>query len=114
MAMCMRQAAAMRKKVGKARTLSRREVPQCRMTTQRSGVTELPRRKDKNMNYVGLTDDPEERKTPHGNPSDWWQHSLTTERMLVLKPEKGVNGGDSPKITIFEIRFLKKVLDTLP
>jgi len=31
------------------------------------------------MKYVGLTDDPKRRKTEHGNPSDWWQRSFSTE-----------------------------------
>ena len=32
------------------------------------------------MKYVGLTDDPQSRKAAHGNPSDWWQRSFSTER----------------------------------
>ena len=32
------------------------------------------------MKYVGLTDDPETRKEAHGNPSDWWQRSFSTEK----------------------------------
>lgn len=31
------------------------------------------------MKYLGLTDNPEERKAAHGNPSDWWQRSFTAE-----------------------------------
>lgn len=31
------------------------------------------------MKYVGLTDDPKARKVEHGNPSDWWQRSFSTE-----------------------------------
>jgi len=31
------------------------------------------------MKYVGLTDDPQERKQAHGNPADWWQRSFSTE-----------------------------------
>lgn len=30
--------------------------------------------------YVGLTDDPDRRKSEHGNPTDWWQRSFSTER----------------------------------
>lgn len=29
--------------------------------------------------YAGLTDDPERRKKEHGNPTDWWQRSFSTE-----------------------------------
>ena len=31
------------------------------------------------MKYVGLTDDPVNRKQKHGDPSDWWQKSFPTE-----------------------------------
>ena len=31
------------------------------------------------MKYVGLTDDPQERKQAHGTPPDWWQRSFSTE-----------------------------------
>jgi predicted GIY-YIG superfamily endonuclease len=29
--------------------------------------------------YVGLTDDPDRRKTEHGNPADWQQTRFTSE-----------------------------------
>lgn len=53
------------------------------------------------MKYVGLTDDPKNRKTEHGNPSDWWQRSFATERearqwekdMLAKPGNKGGTGG---------------------
>lgn len=32
------------------------------------------------MRYVGLTDNPETRKQQHGNPSDWWVRSFTSEK----------------------------------
>ena len=31
------------------------------------------------MKYVGLTDNPEERRRAHGNPPDWWQRAFSTE-----------------------------------
>lgn len=31
------------------------------------------------MKYVGLTDDPQQRREDHGNPTDWWQRSFDTE-----------------------------------
>jgi hypothetical protein len=37
-------------------------------------------RREKNMMYVGLTDDPQERKKAHGSPSDWSPRSFSTER----------------------------------
>lgn len=54
------------------------------------------------MKYVGLTDDPEARKAAHGNPSDWWQKSFSTERearqwekdMLEKPGFKGAPGGE--------------------
>jgi len=53
------------------------------------------------MKYVGLTDTPNERKAAHGNPSDWWQRTFTTERearqwekdMLAKSGYKGGTGG---------------------
>jgi len=32
------------------------------------------------VKYVGLTDDPVTRKQQHGNPSDWWQRTFSTEK----------------------------------
>ena len=54
------------------------------------------------MKYVGLTDDPAERKIAHGSPSDWWQRSFSTERearqwekeMLAKVGYKGGPGGE--------------------
>lgn len=54
------------------------------------------------MKYVGLTDDPEERKIAHGSPADWWQRSFSTEREarqwekeMLAKPDyKGGPGGE--------------------
>ncbi len=50
------------------------------------------------MKYVGLTDDPVRRQAEHGNPSDWWQKSFTTEaearqweKDMLAKP--GYTGG---------------------
>ncbi len=31
------------------------------------------------MKYAGLTDNPARRRQEHGNPSDWWQRTFTTE-----------------------------------
>jgi hypothetical protein len=53
------------------------------------------------MKYVGLTDDPDERKKAHGYPSDWWQRSFSTEKEarqwekeMAAKPGyKGAGGG---------------------
>ena len=54
------------------------------------------------MKYVGLTDDPEERKKAHGNPADWWQRSFSTEtearkweKEMLAKP--GYRGGTGGK-----------------
>jgi hypothetical protein len=63
-------------------------VPECRM--------------EKNMKYVGLTDDPVERKKAHSSPSDWSQRSFSTEReernwekeMLGKPGYKGGPGGE--------------------
>ncbi|MFH1219515.1 MAG: hypothetical protein V1694_03570 [Candidatus Eisenbacteria bacterium] len=53
---------------------------------------------EEQMKYVGLTDDPGQRKIAHGNPSDWWQRYFSTEkeardweRDMVAKP--GYTGG---------------------
>ena len=54
------------------------------------------------MKYVGLTDDPESRKEAHGNPSDWWQRSFSTETearqwekdMLARPGYTGGTGGE--------------------
>lgn len=54
------------------------------------------------MKYVGLTDDPERRMQEHGNPSDWWQRSFSTETdarnwekgMLAKPGYKGDTGGE--------------------
>ncbi len=50
------------------------------------------------MKYAGLTDDPETRKTAHGNPTDWWQHRFDNEKEarqwekdMLAKP--GYTGG---------------------
>jgi hypothetical protein len=50
------------------------------------------------MKYVGLTDDPEDRKAAHGNPVDWWQCEFATEskargweKAMLAKP--GYTGG---------------------
>ena len=32
------------------------------------------------MKYVGLTDDPETRKSAHGDPAGWWQRSFSNEK----------------------------------
>lgn len=53
------------------------------------------------MKYVGLTDNPEERKQQHGNPPDWWQRSFYKEnearewekRMLSQNGYEGGTGG---------------------
>lgn len=53
------------------------------------------------MKYVGLTDDPVTRKQQHGNPTDWWQRSFSTEKeardweksMLSQPGYKGNPGG---------------------
>ena len=54
------------------------------------------------MKYVGLSDDPEERKIAHGNPSDWWQRTFSTEaearsweKDMLNKP--GYEGGPGGK-----------------
>ena len=57
------------------------------------------------MKYVGLTDDPETRKQQHGNPSDWWQKSFSSEEearkwesdMLNQQGYKGGTGGSGWK-----------------
>lgn len=51
--------------------------------------------------YVGLTDDPNRRKTEHGNPTDWWQKGpFSTEREardwekdMLSKGYRGDTGG---------------------
>ncbi len=50
------------------------------------------------MKYVGLTDDLEERKTAHGNPSDWWHRTFTSDReakawLEELSAQPGYTGG---------------------
>jgi hypothetical protein len=53
------------------------------------------------MKYVGLTDDPGERKQAHGSPSDWAQRAFSSERearqwekeMLAKPAYKGGPGG---------------------
>jgi hypothetical protein len=53
------------------------------------------------MKYVGLTDNPQQRKQEHGNPPDWWQRSFNTEKeardwekdMLSKSGYKGNPGG---------------------
>ena len=57
------------------------------------------------MKYVGLTDNPSRRRIEHGNPSDWWQRSFSTERearnwekeMLAKPGYTGGTGGDGWK-----------------
>ncbi len=57
------------------------------------------------MKYVGLTDNPTERKKAHGNPSDWSQRSFTSEKeardwekqMLSQPGYKGGIGGEGWK-----------------
>ena len=57
------------------------------------------------MKYVGLTNDPERRKEEHGNPSDWWTRTFSTEtgarewekKMLEKPGYKGGPGGDGWK-----------------
>ncbi len=54
------------------------------------------------MKYVGLTDNLERRKNEHGNPSDWWQCSFSSEhearaweKAMLNKPGyTGGTGGD--------------------
>ncbi len=54
------------------------------------------------MKYVGLTDDPRQRKQEHGNPSDWSQRSFSSESearaweksMLAQPGYKGGPGGE--------------------
>ncbi len=52
------------------------------------------------MRYAGLTDDPDTRKQAHGNPSDWWQRSFSTEnearkweKDMLARGYKGDTGG---------------------
>ncbi len=53
------------------------------------------------MYYVGLTDDPEQRRKAHGNPPDWHQFPFSTEaaaraweKAELAKPERmGGPGG---------------------
>ncbi len=53
------------------------------------------------MKYVGLTDDPQERKQAHGNPNDWHQQRFDSEpaarawekEMLAKPGYKGNPGG---------------------
>lgn len=52
------------------------------------------------MKYVGLTDDPVQRKETHGNPADWWQRGFTTEKeardwekSMISASYKGGPGG---------------------
>ena len=54
------------------------------------------------MKCVGLTDDPQQRKQDHGNPSDWSQKSFSSENearaweksMLAQPGYKGGPGGE--------------------
>lgn len=50
------------------------------------------------MKYVGLTDDPQQRREEHGNAVDWWQKRFSTEsearmweKEMLAKP--GYTGG---------------------
>jgi len=53
------------------------------------------------MKYVGLTDQPDRRRTEHGDPPDWWQTRFRTERearnwearMLAVSGYQGGSGG---------------------
>ncbi len=52
------------------------------------------------MRCAGLTDDSATRKQAHGNPSDWWQRPLSTEKEarqwekdMLAKGYKGDTGG---------------------
>lgn len=57
------------------------------------------------MKYVGLTDDPRTRRVAHGNPSDWWQRSFSSEsearaweKGVLSKPGyQGGTGGEGWK-----------------
>jgi len=54
------------------------------------------------MKYVGLTDNPSERKEAHGNPRDWWQRSFSTESdarawEIGMIAEPGYKGGPGGK-----------------
>ena len=70
------------------------------------------------MKYVGLTDDPDRRRQEHGNPSDWWQRSFSTEaearrwekEMLSRPGYTGNPGGAGGRI---EIGVLAADLDTI-
>ena len=54
------------------------------------------------MKYVGLTDDPNERKKAHGNPSDWSQRRFDVETearaweksLLAMLGYEGGTGGE--------------------
>jgi hypothetical protein len=58
------------------------------------------------MKYVGLTDNEKERKTAHGNPTDWWSRTFSSEKEarqwekdMPAKPGyKGGAGGAGWKI----------------
>jgi len=53
---------------------------------------------------IGITDDPSQRKSQHGNPSDWhqWRADTATmarnvEKYFIAKGMKGAaGGGESP------------------
>ena len=57
------------------------------------------------MKYVGLTDDTERRKQEHGNPSDWYERSFSSEEearewekmMLEKIGYEGGTGGEGWK-----------------
>ncbi len=57
------------------------------------------------MKYVGLTDNPDQRRQEHGNPADWQQRSFSSESearawekgMLSLPGYKGGSGGEGWK-----------------
>lgn len=57
------------------------------------------------MKYVGLTNDPQQRREAHGNPPDWWQRTFSTERearswekeMLTKPGYRGNPGGEGWK-----------------
>ena len=54
------------------------------------------------MKYVGLTDDPKQRREEHGSPVDWQQRGFSWESearawekaMLALSGYKGGTGGE--------------------
>lgn len=54
------------------------------------------------MRYVGLTNDPEQRKAQHGNPRDWLQRRFSSEEearawekeMIAMPGYTGGTGGE--------------------